>query len=193
MALLRIKYLILFLGVSNILLAQNKRILATTSIGVLSSIGQNDNIGKRGFTTVTGGELLLSKNLWLTLSADFQSIAYRKITADVDIDQSLNLVPILIGGRLLLPNTSKLTPYVSASAGATVLTTPKSERVNGKTRIYNQGSLPFTYSFRGGVQYQIKDIFFPFIEVSYQSFRPDFSSKKVAFLPISIGLRTYPF
>lgn len=193
MFVLRITIPLILSVLFNTLSAQNKHFLATTSIGVLSSIGQNEHIGKRGFTTITGVELLLHKNLWLTASADFQSIAYRKITTDVDIDQSLNLIPILIGGRLLLPNQSKLTPYVSASAGVTILNTPKSDVVDGKTHIYNQRSLPFTYGFRGGVQYQIKDIFFPFIEIGYQSLKPDFSSKKASFLPISLGLRTYPF
>ena len=188
-----IHILIGLLFFSNLLSAQNTHFLATTSIGVLSPIGQNDGIGKRGFTTITGVELNLHKNLWLTASADFQSIAYRKITANVDIDQSLNLIPILIGGRLLLPNKSKLTPYISASAGVTVLNTPKSEFVDGKTHVYNQRSLPFTYGFRGGIQYQIKAIFFPFIEIGYQSLKPEFSSKNVSFLPINLGLRTYPF
>ena len=175
------------------LTAQNKRIIGTTSIGLLSPLGRIEGFTTAGFTTITGLEFSIHKNIWLTVGADFQNIPYRQTSAALDIDQSLSLTPLLVGGRFLLSNKSKLTPYVSASAGVTILSVPMSMVVGTQTRIYSKTCLPFTYGVRGGVQYQIKEIFFPFIEVGYQSLEQTFSPKNLRFLPVSIGVRTYPF
>ena len=184
---------IVFATFSSFLMAQNTNFLASTSVSLLAATGSTTGFGKAGFTTITGAELKLRKNLWLTASADFQSIAYRQTSSSLDIDQSLSLIPLMLGGRFLFVNTSKLTPYVSASAGVTILSIPRSEVLGSQTHIYAQTCFPFTYGFRGGVQYQVKSIFFPFLEIGRQTLLNSLSPNPLSFVAVSLGLRTYPF
>jgi opacity protein-like surface antigen len=173
--------------------AQNKRFIATTSIGGLTAFKNTQGISNLGFTTVTGIEFSVSKNFKLIGSLDFQSIGYLQTNKDWEINQNISLIPVLLGGRWLFTNKSAWTPYVSAGAGITILSLPKGEIMANKTFISTANSRPFTYAFRPGLQYSIKETFFPFIELGYQSTAMKIADKNLNLSSFNVGVRTFLF
>ena len=182
-----------FLFVFSTINGQNRRFLTTTSIGLFKPSTTIDGIVTSGFTTVTGVELLIGKQLYLTASLDFQAINYVQKFKSIDIDGQLGMIPILIGGRYLVNNSSKFTPYVGFSGGITVLNIPKFETLDTKLHVFTERKLPLTYALRGGVEFRLNQSFFPYIELGFQSLKDDYFKQKLNFASLNIGVRTYPF
>ena len=121
------------------------------------------------------------------------SISYKQESQSLDIDGKLGMIPVLLGGRFLFSNASKFTPYISLNAGLTILDIPKFETKNSKLRVFSETRLPFTFALRGGVQFQLNQSFFPYIELGFQSLKDDYFTQKLNFVSVNIGMRTYPF
>ena len=165
---------LIFLMAFSTINAQNRRFLTTTSIGLFKPATTIDGIVTSGFTTVTGVELLVGKHLYLTASLDFQAISYVQKFKSIDIDGQLGMVPILVGGRYLVNNKSKFTPYLGVSGGITVLNIPRFETLDTKLRVFSERKLPLTYALRGGVEFRLNQSFFPYVEVGFQSLKYDY-------------------
>ncbi len=188
-------YTFAFLCFSTVALAQNDKIIASTSIGFIRNNSSIIGINQNGFSTLTGVEYNLYHNLWLVANLDFQSIGYKRQLENLSIKSRINAIPILVGGKFNFENKSKFIPYIGATIGFSYFSIPDGSNENGKVEIFSETFIPFTYAFNLGVQWNFKSKLLPFVELTYQKTTKELNalSEKPNFIPIRIGFRTYPF
>ena len=192
---MRIKLLPLMIFFSFKTIGQNHKIIASTSLGLISNVTRVEGLGATGFSTTTSVEYKVSEKLWLTGTLDFQSISYLRTVGKLAIDGSLTTIPILIGGKYFLNTQSKFRPFIAGSMGISFASIPNASSEAGKITLFSDSKFPFTYLLGVGLEWQAKPTFFPYIEVDYQSISNNSAifSNNPSYIPIRIGVRTYPF
>ena len=181
---------------SCVMYGQNKKITASTSVGYIVKGANINGLETGGFSTTTAFEYKITERFWLTGSVDFQSISFVRTLPKLEIDASLTSIPVMIGGKYFFENKSKFRPFVNLSAGIAYMSIPNgSEEVTGKIKVFSEDKFPFTYLLGAGVEWKVKPTFFPYLQVDYQTFSnsDNIFSGNVVYIPIRIGVRTYPF
>ena len=175
--------------------AQNKKILTSTSVGLLKNFGDIKGLGKSGFSTLTALEYNIHKKIWLTGKVDFQSIGYTRQLPGLEIVGRLNIVPVVVGGRYKFSDAWKVSPYVGAGAGLAMFSIPRGQLEGTTVRVTSETHFPFTYVFVLGTEWKFKPKFFPYLEINHQSFADDFGifSARPTFVPLRAGFRTFLF
>lgn len=175
---------------------QNKKITASTSVGYIVKGSNINGLQTGGFSTTTSFEYKITEKFWLTGMLDFQSISFVRTLPKLEIDGSLTSIPVMIGGKYFFENESKTRPFVNFSAGIAYTSIPNgSEEITGKVKVFSEDKFPFTYLLGAGVEWKFKPTFFPYIQIDYQTFSnsSNIFSGNVVYIPIRIGVRTYPF
>ena len=175
---------------------QNKRITASTSVGYIARGVNINGLGTGGFSTTTSFEYRITERFWLSGVVDFQSISFVRTLPKLEIDGSLTSIPLLIGGRYFFENKSKFRPFVNLSAGIAYMSIPNgNEEITGKVKVFSEDKFPFTYDLGLGIEWKFKPTFFPYLQVDYQTFSnsSNIFSSNIIYIPIRIGVRTYPF